>query len=96
MFYKWKDEYDETRQDNQDGGKNPFLEWLQLILGLTTTTSSPPLEPPASCEECHCGKINNNRIVGGTETGINQCNINTLGVVWELRSVTFHDFITLE
>jgi hypothetical protein len=72
MFYKWRDEFEERRQENQDEGKNPFLEWLQLILGLTTTTTSPPLQPPSDCEECRCGKSNNNRIVGGTETGINQ------------------------
>lgn len=70
MFYKWRDEYD-GRQENQDN-KNPFLEWLQLILGITTTTASPPLVPPTDCDECSCGKTGNNRIVGGTETGINQ------------------------
>lgn len=64
MFYKWK----EGRQED----RNPFFEWLQTILGITTTTPSPPLTPPDNCGECSCGKINNNRIVGGTETGINQ------------------------
>lgn len=71
MFYKWRDD-DEGRQDDGEASKNPFLQWLQLILGITTTTPSPPLTPPTECEECSCGKINNNRIVGGTETGINQ------------------------
>lgn len=53
---------------------NPFIEWLQMILGITTTTPSPPLTPPAEgeCSECSCGKTNTKRIVGGTETGVNQ------------------------
>lgn len=63
MYYKWK----EGRQD-----RNPFLEWLQYVLGITTTTESPPLEPATNCGECRCGKTNNKRIVGGSETGINQ------------------------
>lgn len=63
MYYKWK----EGRQD-----RNPFLEWLQFILGITTTTPSPPLVAPTDCAKCSCGKTKNNRIVGGSETGINQ------------------------
>ncbi|CRL05277.1 CLUMA_CG018008, isoform A [Clunio marinus] len=65
MFYKW-------RQGRQRDERNPFLEWLQYILGITTTTPTPPLVPPDDCEECSCGKANGRRIVGGTETGINQ------------------------
>jgi hypothetical protein len=65
LYHKWM----EGRQSNKDE-RNPFLQWLQYVLGITTTTPSPPLTPPENCAECHCGKINNNRIVGGTETGI--------------------------
>lgn len=65
MFYQW-------REGRQESEKNPFFEWLQLILGITTTTASPPLEPPTECAECRCGKSSTNKIVGGTETGVNQ------------------------
>lgn len=63
MFHKWS-------EGRQGGGF--FFEWLQLILGITTTTPMAPLVPAENCGECSCGKSNNNRIVGGTETGINQ------------------------
>lgn len=64
MFYEWR----EGRQED----KNPFFEWLQYVLGITTTTAAPPLTPPTECAECSCGKSNKNKIVGGTETGVNQ------------------------
>ena len=71
MFHHWRnEEISQGRQDESD--KNPFFEWLQTILGITTTTPAPPLTPPQDCPQCSCGKINNNRIVGGSETGVNQ------------------------
>ncbi|XP_058839024.1 transmembrane protease serine 9-like [Topomyia yanbarensis] len=53
--------------------RNPFLQWLASLIGTTTTTQAPPLNPPNNCTECKCGRINQaTRIVGGTETRVNQ------------------------
>ncbi|XP_065083227.1 trypsin-1-like [Ochlerotatus camptorhynchus] len=59
------------RQDPNQ--RNPFLEWLTSWIGTTTTTPAPPLTPPTDCSECKCGRTNlATRIVGGTETRVNQ------------------------
>lgn len=72
-FYEWRERRQESAsEDDRDESRNPFLQWIQSIFGITTTTPSPPLTPPTDCVKCSCGKLNNNRIVGGTETGINQ------------------------
>ncbi|XP_058444136.1 transmembrane protease serine 9-like [Malaya genurostris] len=53
--------------------RNPFLQWLTSLIGTTTTTPAPPLKPPTNCAECKCGRTNQaTRIVGGTETRVNQ------------------------
>lgn len=70
-FYKWRGRQSRQESDEDDEeSRNPFIQWLQYILGITTTTPTAPLTPPTECSECSCGKSNNNRIVGGTETGI--------------------------
>lgn len=70
-FYKWRESRDEFSR-RQESGKNPFLEWISFLLGITTTTAAPPQTPPTECPKCQCGKTNKNKIVGGTETGVNQ------------------------
>lgn len=65
MFHDWN-------EGRQSESKNPFFEWIQLLLGITTTTQAPTLTPPENCPPCTCGKAKNNRIVGGYETGVNQ------------------------
>ncbi|XP_053698576.1 trypsin-1-like [Sabethes cyaneus] len=56
-----------------DSDRNPFLQWLTGLLGTATTTQAPQLTPPANCSECKCGRTNQvTRIVGGTETRVNQ------------------------
>lgn len=65
MFYnRWKEENDGREE------RNPFIQWLQHILGITTTTTSAPLSPAENCSQCSCGKTNRNKIVGGTETNV--------------------------
>jgi hypothetical protein len=69
-FYKWRAA--QINHGKQESARNPFLEWISFLLGITTTTSAPPQTPPTECPSCKCGKINKNKIVGGTETGVNQ------------------------
>ncbi|XP_066999948.1 trypsin-1 [Anabrus simplex] len=58
-----------------------FLQWFLSIAGSLTNLfgggptdePEPPLVPPEKCEPCTCGLSNTkNRIVGGTETQVNQ------------------------
>ncbi|XP_076659432.1 trypsin-1 [Halictus rubicundus] len=54
-----------------------FLEWLYGVIGASTTTTTTRLPPPANtnkiCPPCKCGLTNTQkRIVGGTETQVNQ------------------------
>ncbi|XP_033334077.2 trypsin-1 [Megalopta genalis] len=53
-----------------------FWEWLYGIIGapvLTTTQSPPPMNEIKKCMPCQCGLTNTQRrIVGGTETKVNQ------------------------
>lgn len=58
--------------EGRQTSSNPFIQWLQSLLGVTTTTVAPPLEPAKDCPECSCGRPNLNRIVGGDESGVNQ------------------------
>lgn len=46
--------------------------YLITLIPVTTTTPAPPQTPPTECLLCQCGKSNKNKIVGGTETGVNQ------------------------
>ncbi|KAG5671023.1 hypothetical protein PVAND_001241 [Polypedilum vanderplanki] len=66
----------DQKQPQQNAGPgSAFLQWLQLILGITTTTTAaPPAQELTDCEECTvCGRGGNGtKIVGGTETGITQ------------------------
>lgn len=62
----------EMYENGKQNYNNPFYQWLSSLFGYTTTTETPPLKPPTNCAECSCGKPNLNRIVGGTETGVNQ------------------------
>lgn len=56
-----------------DVTRNPFWNWIQGLLGGSTTMKPIPLEPATDCAECGCGKIKSTRrIVGGQETMVNQ------------------------
>ncbi|XP_001845720.2 trypsin-1 [Culex quinquefasciatus] len=62
-----------TRPRQAPTERNPFLEWLASLIGTTTTTAAPPLTPATNCASCKCGRTNKaTRIVGGTETAVNQ------------------------
>ncbi|KAL7025996.1 hypothetical protein ACKWTF_013734 [Chironomus riparius] len=60
----------------QAGPGSNFVQWLQILLGITTTTAVPitSAKPPTDCEPCTvCGSaVNGTKIVGGTETIRNQ------------------------
>jgi hypothetical protein len=66
---------DEKEGQQHAGPGSAFLQWLQLILGITTTTTpSPPAQELTDCPECtRCGRAGNGtKIVGGAETGVTQ------------------------
>lgn len=71
MFYEWY----QNRRNKESMGDAAFQEWVALILGLTpkkTTTTTTTSAPPPSCVPCKCGRANSKRIVGGSETSVNQ------------------------
>ncbi|KAK0161454.1 hypothetical protein PV327_009923 [Microctonus hyperodae] len=60
---------------NESIDKDILPEWIQNIVGTTTTTTTvKPTSPPLDeCQKCKCGVTNQpNRIVGGHETGVLQ------------------------
>lgn len=65
---------DDRQEHAAAGPGSAFLQWLSLILGITTTTAAPALEEPKDCEPCTtCGRGGNGtKIVGGSETAVNQ------------------------
>jgi hypothetical protein len=54
--------------ESHAGPASNFVQWLQILLGITTTTpvSTSPAKPPIDCEPCTvCGRaVNGTKIVG--------------------------------
>lgn len=64
LVVSWSDDFSLVRR---------LTHHLSLhVISVTTTTPAPPQTPPTECLRCQCGKSNKNKIVGGTETGVNQ------------------------